>query len=262
MDNVNKTLYIPLYGKALVSRKGIILTDKKAEQIWESEGFPLKGKSRSKWLAYYMAMRSAVFDNCLKTELTKDSTAAVLHIGCGMDSRIERVGCGEHKWYDVDFPEVIKLRKKYYTETGNYKMTAGDVRKTDWLGEIPAGTNAVVVFEGVSMYLTTDEIKNFMRALGEHFCNVKLLMDCYTERGAAATKIKNPINDVGVDTVYGIDDPKILETDMGFSFVREHEMTPQDMINELKGAERLFFKSMFGGKFAKSIYRIYEFEKR
>ena len=33
MDQVNKTLYIPLYGKAYVSRKGIILKDAKAEEI-------------------------------------------------------------------------------------------------------------------------------------------------------------------------------------------------------------------------------------
>ena len=34
MTEVNKTLYIPLYGKAFVSRKGIILRDAKAEEIW------------------------------------------------------------------------------------------------------------------------------------------------------------------------------------------------------------------------------------
>ena len=43
MNGVNKTLYIPLYGKSYVSRKGIILGDKKAEEIWEAEGFELKG---------------------------------------------------------------------------------------------------------------------------------------------------------------------------------------------------------------------------
>lgn len=43
MNNVNQTLYIPLYGKAYVSRKGIILNDKKAEEIWDAEGFALKG---------------------------------------------------------------------------------------------------------------------------------------------------------------------------------------------------------------------------
>lgn len=90
MENVNKTLYIPLYGKAYVSHKGIILDDKKAEAIWDAEGFELKGKSKSKWLAYYMGMRSAVFDNWLREQMEKDKNAVVLHIGCGMDSRIER----------------------------------------------------------------------------------------------------------------------------------------------------------------------------
>ena len=60
--NINKTLYIPLYGKAYVSPKGILLSDKKAEEIWATEGFKLGGKSKSKWLAYYMGIRSAVFD--------------------------------------------------------------------------------------------------------------------------------------------------------------------------------------------------------
>ena len=42
MNSVNKTLYIPLYGKAYVSKKGLFLDDKKAEQIWAEEGFTLK----------------------------------------------------------------------------------------------------------------------------------------------------------------------------------------------------------------------------
>ena len=92
MNNVNKTLYIPLYGKAFVSRKGIILHDVKAEEIWSRESFALKGKAKSKWLAYYMGMRSAVFDKWLKIQMEKEKEAVILHIGCGMDSRVERVG--------------------------------------------------------------------------------------------------------------------------------------------------------------------------
>lgn len=55
MNQVSKTLYIPLYGKSYVSKKGILLHDPKAEEIWEKEGFTLKGKSKSKekycWIA-------------------------------------------------------------------------------------------------------------------------------------------------------------------------------------------------------------------
>ena len=71
MDSVNKTLYIPLYGKALVSQKGVILKDKKAEEIWGAQSIKLKRKSKSKWLAYYMGMRSAVFDGWVKQKLSQ-----------------------------------------------------------------------------------------------------------------------------------------------------------------------------------------------
>ena len=128
MNSVNKTLYIPLYGKSYVSKNGLFLDDKKAEEIWEAEGFSLKGKSKSKWLAYYMGIRSAVFDEWLKGQMADAPDAVVIHIGCGMDSRVIRVGAENHKWYDVDFSEVIEERKLYYAEADNYKMLAGDVR--------------------------------------------------------------------------------------------------------------------------------------
>lgn len=137
MNNVNQTLYIPLYGKAFVSRKGLFLTDKKAEEIWTAEGFPLKGKSRSRWLAYNMGIRSAVFDDWLRGQLADAADAVVIHIGCGMDSRALRLGTVNHKWYDVDFPEVITERRRYFVESADYKMIVADVRDPDWLAAIP-----------------------------------------------------------------------------------------------------------------------------
>ena len=100
MNNVNKTLYIPLYGKSYVSKKGLFLADKKAEEIWAAEGFALKGKSKSKWLAYYMGIRSAVFDDWLRHRLEEAANAVVIHIGCGMDGRVLRVGTNHHRWYE------------------------------------------------------------------------------------------------------------------------------------------------------------------
>lgn len=261
MNNVNQTLYIPLYGKAYVSRKGIILNDSKAEHIWEKEGFALKGKSKSKWLAYYMGMRSAVFDRWLKKELEKVDDCAVLHIGCGMDSRVERVGVHNSQWYDVDFEDVIAERKKYYKETAIYHMLPADARKTEWVHTINA-KNAVVVLEGISMYFTLEEMQRLLKAINEHFEMVKLMMDCYTVHAAKASKYKNPINEVGVTEVYGIDEPRIFEDNTGLTFLREHAMTPPDLIQNLKGFERFLFRHVFAGKIAKGMYRMYEYESR
>lgn len=258
MNNVNKTLYIPLYGKAYVSKKGIILNDKKAEKIWAAEGFELKGKSKSKWLAYYMGMRSRVFDEWLLEEMKKDSAAVVLHIGCGMDSRVLRVGTDGHQWYDIDFPSVIEERKKYYAEDDCYHIIEADVRQKNWLDAVPKAKHAIIVMEGVSMYFKPQELKVVLEQISSHFEMVNLLMDCYTTMAAKASKYKNPINDVGVTQVYGLDEAKALECN-GLTFIKEHDMTPDVYINELEGVEKAIFKKLYSGGIAKKMYRMYEY---
>lgn len=158
MNNVNKTLYIPLYGKSYVSRKNVILQDKKAEAIWEQEGFVLRGKSASKWLAYYMAMRAAVYDEWVKRQIENSRNCVVLHVGCGMDSRVERVNAKDITWYDIDFPEVICERRKYYTETELYHMLSADMREGEWKKEIAGSQSAIILMEGVSMYFKPEEL--------------------------------------------------------------------------------------------------------
>lgn len=260
MNNVNKTLYIPLYGKAYVSQKGLFLNDKKAEEIWKKEGFKLKGKAKSKWLAYYMGVRSAVFDEWVKEQIERQSNAVVVHIGCGMDSRILRVGAKNQKWYDVDFQDVIEERKRYFSETDSYKMLASDVREGEWLEKIRETECAVVVMEGVSMYLTIEEMRSLIDNLCGHFKEISLLVDCYTCFAAKMSKRRNPVKDVGVTKVYGIDEPKVLEKE-DFSYVQEHTMIPEKYVKELKGLEKLIFGKLYAGGFSKKLYRLYEYRK-
>ena len=261
MNSINKTLYIPLYGKSYVSKKGLFIDDKKAEEIWEAEGFSLKGKSKSKWLAYYMGVRSAVFDEWLKQKMADAPDAVVIHIGCGMDSRIMRVGTENQKWYDVDFSEVIEERKHYYAETNTYKMIAGDARNCGWLMAIPEKKSAIVVMEGVSMYLTVDEMRNLTDNLCAYFESIALLVDAYTSFAAKMSKRRNPINDVGVTEVYGIDEPQAYQTDE-LAFVKEHTMIPEKYMDELKGFEKFVFAKLYAGSFSKKLYRLFEYVKK
>ena len=260
MDSVNKTLYIPLYGKAYVSRRNLILHDPSAESIWEAEGFPLKGKAKSKWLAYNMGMRSRVFDRWVQEKIAAFPEAAVLHLGCGLDSRMQRLNATHTLWFDVDFPEVITERRKYFPEGDSYRMIPSDIRDAAWMEQISADT-AIVVMEGVSMYLTTEELTAFLETLSNHVSKIHLLMDSYTAFAAKATKYKNPINDVGVTQVFGFDDPAAILPKTGLRFVAEHPLTPEDLIRELPKREQGFFRLFFAGKTAKNLYRLYEYEK-
>ncbi len=258
MNNVNKTLYIPLYGKAYVSRRGIILHDPKAEEIWQQVSFPLKGKAKSKWLAFFMGMRSKVFDTWA-AEHIEDNTV-VLHIGCGMDSRAQRLGT-PCPWYDIDFDAVINERKNHYAETDRYKMIPADVTAPGWLSAIPHADHAVVILEGVCMYIPPRDLQNLLAKLDAKFPKIDLLMDCYSTFAAKMSRYKNPINEVGVTRVYGTDDPAALQSD-NLRFTRPLDMTPPHLISQLQGMEKKIFAKLYAGKFARKLYKMYEFAKK
>ena len=262
MDGVNKTLFIPLYGKAKVSKQGIIIKDSMAEKIWDAEGFAVSGKSKSKWLTYNMAMRAKIFDDWVEKMLSENPDALVLHIGCGLDSRAFRIGSSYKLWIDGDFPEVIEARKKYYSENEHYKMMEFNAAKAEMVEKLPDAQTVIVIFEGISMYLRNEELNAFVHALDKKYPQIHMLMDVYTVFGAKASKIKNPIKEVGVTTVWGIDDINVILTGTHVTFEAEHSLTPENLVNKLPSFDRGVFKLLYTGSFYRKIYRLYELSKQ
>jgi len=258
MNEINKTLFIPLYGKSYVSKKNIILKDYAAELIWEKEGFVLRGKSKSKWLAYNMAMRARVFDEWTDSVLENNKDALVLHIGCGLDNRCKRVRQPYKCWIDCDFSEVIEARRNYFKETDNYHMQVLNAAEPLQIRGLPENDVAIVILEGVSMYLSDEQVYGLFKALKEKYKYLHVLMDIYTEFGAKASKYKNPVNEVGVTNLFGRDDIVPVIGDVELRLIQEHTMTPMKLINELKPLERLFFKVLFNGRLYRKIYRLLE----
>lgn len=261
MNAVNKTLYIPLHSRAYVSKKGIILLDKKAEEIWSEVAFDLPKKSSSKWLSYYMAMRSSVFDHWVTEKMNLHHSAVVLHIGCGLDSRNIRIGTSHHPWYDIDLPDVISERMKYYRQTIDYSMLEADATDDRWLDILPHDKTAIIVMEGISMYIATAEFFGLLKRLSEHFEHLHLLVDTYTQTACRLSAKRNPVSEIGVTQLYGYDDPKILTQGTGLSFVEGHLITPKQLINELSGMEKMIFSHLYAGRVSKKMYRLYEYKK-
>ena len=133
-----------------------------------------------------------------------------------------------------------------------------DATETEKIKELPEGNTVIVVLEGISMYLTNDQLKALIAALRQKYLYVHVLLDVYTEFGAKASKRKNPINDVGVTKVYGVDDIDGVCEGTGVMKIAEHSFTPKYLIDELKGSERGFFKMLFTGKAYSRIYRLFE----
>ena len=68
----------------------------------------------------------------------------VLHLGCGLDTRFARVDNGLVTWFDLDLPDVIELRRKFFSENERYHMIASSVTDWGWLDQVQGGGKAGV----------------------------------------------------------------------------------------------------------------------
>lgn len=263
MKNESKTLFIPLYGKALMSREGF-LKDPAAEQIAASHPHLFRSVDTSKKLAIYMAMRAMQYDAMTEQFLRKHPDTLVLHLGCGLDSRYCRVRRRPKLWVDLDYPEVIALRRHYYKETENYRMLASSVTALIWLDAIPYhGEPVLVLAEGLSMYLTAEEMKALFRSIRQKFDHALFLFDAYSAAAAALSRWINPINAMDAKIAFAMDDPAILENRThGIKCICSRDIILPEYIDRLHGAYKYRFRFM--SRFGSGFYRIYgyRFQKR
>ena len=257
MTNESKTLYIPLYGKAIMSKEDFIIDDT-AERIYEVDKEAFENVDTSRKLAIYMAMRAMQYDEFASKFIQQDPFRIVIHLGCGLDSRKRRVGKSVMMWYDLDFPDVIDLRKKYYEENSNYTMISSSVTDLSWLEQIDHRDKSVLVIaEGLSMYLSENDMRNLMESFKKTFKHTTFIFDAYSPFAAKMSKYKNPINAVDAKINFAMSDPKTLETD-GVKCILNNDIILPKYTNKLKGIDKLRFKFM--GRFGKNMYRIFGYE--
>ena len=258
LSNESKTLFIPLLGKAQMSKKNLFLKDLKAEEIIDKIDYDFTKLRQSKWLSMYMSLRSLLIDDLTKKYLSKNKNTTVIHLGCGLDSRCLRIKDNYKTWYDLDYEEVIEIRKDFYQENDKYKMIGSSVIDYKWLDEIDDNNNILIIMEGLTMYLSRAEIIELISMIERKFKNVYLIFDAYTNKAVKASKLKNPVNQMNASIKYGIDNYKeFLKYNNKLEYVSSHVIRKKD--NNLKGLTKLIFNNLYCGKISEKLYRIYEF---
>ena len=117
-----------------------------------------------------IAVRGAQLDIWTRQFLANNERPIVLQIGAGLDSRFFRVDPGaDVDWYDIDFPDVIALRERFYPTRENYHLVASSATDLSWLDAIPTDRPALLIAEGVSMYLTESDGVGLLRSVVERF---------------------------------------------------------------------------------------------
>jgi O-methyltransferase involved in polyketide biosynthesis len=247
LSGAPETMLATLYAKALdADAKEPILGDRFAKQIVERIDYDWKKTTITARRAPSVATRSAHFDAWTDQFLAAHPHSVVLHVGCGLDSRFFRLQPGPGvEWYDIDYPEVAALRAQLYPVAEHYHVVAASVTDPGWLADIPADRPALLVGEGLTMYLTEQEGTALLRRVVGHFGSGELQFDAFNGLGIKAQVLNPVVRRSGSTLRWAINGPDgILAAVPGVRLLAWERWFESDTFEMLPRSAKLMGKAM------------------
>jgi O-methyltransferase involved in polyketide biosynthesis len=247
LSGAPETMLATLYAKALdADAEEPILGDRFAKQIVERIDYDWKKTTITARRAPSVATRSAHFDAWTDQFLAAHPHSVVLHVGCGLDSRFFRLQPGPGvEWYDIDYPEVAALRAQLYPVAEHYHVVAASVTDPGWLADIPADRPALLVGEGLTMYLTEQEGTALLRRVVGHFGSGELQFDAFNGLGIKAQVLNPVVRRSGSTLRWAINGPDgILAAVPGVRLLAWERWFESDTFEMLPRSAKLIGKAM------------------
>jgi O-methyltransferase involved in polyketide biosynthesis len=199
-----------------------VLNDRWAADAVSRLDYDFDRFSRMKANSASVTLRARALDEWVRELIQPD--CLVLHLGCGLDSRFERIEPPESvQWYDIDQPEVIALHRKLFPEHAQRRTIAASVTAPDLLETIPVDRPVLMIAEGLTMYLREVDGIALLRRIVDHFPSGDLLFDAFSRLGVRlSNRFNPPVVISGSQLEWGIDDPQKLAARVpGLSLISE-----------------------------------------
>ena len=195
LSGVAETLLIPLCYRAIeTQRPDAMIKDEKAVELIKQLSSDGSIRYDSDWIKQtpmaesnkvMRIMLTREMDRYTRDFLSRHPEAVVVHVGCGLDSRFDRLAerNSQVEWYDLDLPEVIELRRKLIgDEGGRYHLLSCSVLEEAWLEAVRMHRGRPFLFlaEGVFMYFTEAQVKSLVLTLRDHFPGAELVFDGFS----------------------------------------------------------------------------------
>jgi O-methyltransferase involved in polyketide biosynthesis len=229
LSEEKETLLITLYGKAVESGlsdsflHGTLAADAVRRIDYDFAKFKIRPDD-----GIALASRAKTLDDCVRRFLASHPDATVINLGCGLDTRVYRVDPPAGvRWFDLDYPEVIALRRRLYPEREGTVLIATPVTEPEWIARLPSDRPAIIVAEGLLPYIPAAEVPPLFQRLVAHLPRGEVAFDGYSRLGLRMLQRSRLIKSTGAVFKWGIDDPRELEQAVpGLRFVGELRPDP------------------------------------
>jgi O-methyltransferase involved in polyketide biosynthesis len=181
-NGVTWTALATLYLRAWESRaERSILGDHYAAEALDHLDYDFAKLRKRLWPQanqYLVALRGKQLDDWSADFLARHPQATVLQLGCGLDSRMLRLQPpATVRWFDLDIPPVIDVRRQLYPERDQYQMIGASATDPGWLSQVPADRPGLIIAEGLLPYLAESDVRGLLQRLTDHFNSGELIFD-------------------------------------------------------------------------------------
>lgn len=206
-NTVQETLVIPLFGRMVCSERfPELFSDSSAKRICDSldYDFAEKRKKMESVAGLFGALEVAQRQFDLRCEveayLNVHPWAAVVNLGCGLDDTFSKVDNGQCRGYNIDLPDVIRVRNDLLPAGERETNLACDLNDPAWMDKIDAADGAVFFAAGVFYYFRTADVKKLFQTMAARFPGAVLAFDSCNERGAKLMR-KTWLKEAGITNV-------------------------------------------------------------
>ena len=207
-NTVQETLILPLYSRKLCTElypnlyrdeTAVHLIDQIDYDFSEAEENSRSLMQRFGALEVAMRQNDLAFE--VRAYLKTHPCAAVVNLGCGLDSTGRSCDNGSCKIYNLDFPDVIAVRNQLLPAGDREENIPCNLNDTEWFTKIDASEGAIFFASGVFYYFLTEQVRTLVQAMADSFPGGVLVFDAANRTAVkmiAKTWLKSAkIQDVG-----------------------------------------------------------------
>ncbi|RFU84170.1 class I SAM-dependent methyltransferase [Streptomyces triticagri] len=238
---VEETVLIPLYARAVETAKtDPALRDPRAVEMVEAidydyakfDGLPSLGGA---------VMRTALFDHWTRAFLAEHPDGTVIEVGTGLNTRFERTDNGRAHWYDLDLPDIIELRRRFFHDTRRRTMISASVTDPAWPDQVDTGGPYLISAEAVLAFLSEESVRSVVQLVANRFPGALLAMDTSGTGIVAAQQQHDVLSKVDAVMNWACDDPsEVAGWRPGAEVLGSHTLTslPPELYAALPAAYR------------------------
>ena len=206
-NTVQETLIIPLYARKMCAEVyPSLYRDETALRLVNAVDYNFSAlqKKSHRLMQRFGFLEVAMRQNDLAFEvreyLKSHPNAAVVNLGCGLDSTGRACDNGHCKIYNLDFPDVIAVRNQLLPAGDREENIPCDLNDTSWFERIDASGGAVFFAAGVFYYFLKEQVKTLVRAMADAFPGAVLAFDAANEK-AVKLMLKTWLKDAEIKDV-------------------------------------------------------------